>query len=102
MINLAKVAVTLEHLVSGVALELGETDQKKLMKWRHLYRDDAKSIYTLHVNTGAPYMSDLLEIAVLHVRRIQMIYVKKDETPMEKYQRAIRAEGSPVIQNTEV
>jgi hypothetical protein len=101
MIHLAKVAVTLEHLVSGVALELGETDSKKLMKWRHLYRDDARPVYKLHVNTGAPYMSDLLEIAVIHSRRIQTIYTKKNETPMERYQRAIRAEGSQVIQNTE-
>jgi hypothetical protein len=101
MIHLAKVAVTLEHMVADVALELGETDSKKLMKWRHLFRDDARPVYRLHINTGAPYMSDLLEIAVLHARRIRTVYAKANETPMERYQRAIREEGSPVIQNTE-
>jgi hypothetical protein len=97
MTHFAKVAVALEHIVGDVACQLGEANPKVLMKWRHLFRDEVRPLYKRHGETAAPYMADLVEIPIQHSHRIQTIYAKKNETPMERYQRAIRAEGSPVI-----
>jgi hypothetical protein len=96
--HFAKVAAALEHIVGDVASQLGETDPKKLMKWRHLFRDEVRPLYKKHTETAAPYMSELLDIAVMHSHRIKTVYAKQRESVMERYRHAIEREGSSFIE----
>jgi hypothetical protein len=96
--HFAKVAVALEHIVGDVACQLGETNPKILMKWRHAFRDEVRPLYKRHSETAAPYMSELLEIAIQHSRRIQTVYAQQREPLMERYRHAIEKEGSSFIE----
>lgn len=98
MTHFAKVAVALEHIVGDVACQLGETNPKILMKWRHAFRDEVRPLYKKHIDGATPYMSELLEIAIEHSHRIQTVYAMQREPLMERYRHAIEREGSSFIE----